>query len=129
MQLPCSDTAGTLFFADDNLSVQSSRLDADSSKKSGYQVEVKTLDQMVEEMQLPRVDFIKCDAEGVEIGILRGATKTLRKFKPKLAFCAYHNPTDFDQMRAILRPLGYRIKGKGLVNGGDGIVVVMLHAW
>ena len=34
--------------------------------------------------RLGRVDFIKCDVEGAELLVLRGAQSTLRRFRPKL---------------------------------------------
>ena len=31
---------------------------------------------------IPRIDFIKCDTEGSELFIYRGATKTIERFRP-----------------------------------------------
>ena len=52
------------------------------SKGTITQVEIRILDQLIEELQLEKVDFIRMDAEGYELNILRGLTKTLLKFKP-----------------------------------------------
>jgi FkbM family methyltransferase len=46
------------------------------------EVEMMQLDQYAE--HLGRVDFIKCDVEGAELLVLRGAQSTLRRFRPKL---------------------------------------------
>lgn len=43
---------------------------------------VKTLDQFCDEQNLSAVDLIKVDVEGAELFTLRGAGKTLEKFKP-----------------------------------------------
>jgi FkbM family methyltransferase len=46
------------------------------------EIEMMQLDQYAE--RLGRVDFIKCDVEGAELLVLRGAQSTLRRFRPKL---------------------------------------------
>ncbi len=57
-------------------------------------VPVVPLDDIVSELNLERVDFIKMDIEGSERHALRGAKQTLERFKPRLAICTYHRPDD-----------------------------------
>jgi len=52
---------------------------------------IRSLDSIVSELGLDRVDFIKIDAEGYELEILEGSTKTLKNNKLKLAVASYHN--------------------------------------
>ena len=56
--------------------------------------QIITLDSYVQEHHLPSVDFIKMDVEGAELSILKGATNTITRFKPRLALSAYHKPED-----------------------------------
>ena len=52
---------------------------------SEIDVELITIDELVEELTLDRVDFIKMDIEGAERNALRGAAETIKRFRPKLA--------------------------------------------
>lgn len=47
-------------------------------------VQTRTLDEIVEEAQLPSVDLIKIDVEGHELEVLKGAPETLARFQPSL---------------------------------------------
>jgi len=47
-----------------------------------YEVRTKSVDQIVAELGLSRVDFIKIDVEGAELDVLDGARDTLMRFKP-----------------------------------------------
>jgi len=57
---------------------------------------VKTIniDDFVSRNSIKKVDFIKMDIEGTEPLALKGAEKTIRKFKPKLAIAVYHSMDD-----------------------------------
>ncbi len=47
-------------------------------------LQVKSIDDMIAELGLERVDCIKLDVEGAEFGALSGGKKTLSRFRPKL---------------------------------------------
>lgn len=49
-------------------------------KEKGYAVHVATLDSL----GLKQCDFVKCDAEGFELHVLKGAEQTINRFHPKL---------------------------------------------
>ena len=53
-------------------------------------VPLTTIDHLVAELNLPRVDYIKMDIEGAEVRALRGARQTLGRFHPRMALCTYH---------------------------------------
>lgn len=71
-----------------------------------------TVDKLVSDLKLPRVDFIKIDAEGAEMKILQGATKTLEAF-PRLAIAAYHEtPEGLPEapiVEAYLMSMGFKV--------------------
>lgn len=52
------------------------------------------LDTYALKKRLPRVDYIKLDIEGAELDMLRGAAKTITRYKPKMAISAYHRSED-----------------------------------
>lgn len=55
-------------------------------------VPLTTIDKIVAELKLPRVDYIKLDIEGAEPRALTGAKETLAKYKPRISIAAYHQP-------------------------------------
>jgi len=57
-------------------------------------VPLTTIDLMVAELGLPRVDFIKMDIEGAEKNAIRGGAETIRKFHPRMALSTEHLPDD-----------------------------------
>ena len=64
------------------------------------------IDDLVQQQNLPRVDFIKMDIEGAELSALRGAKQTIQRHKPKLAISVYHRLTDFFEVPEFLDSLG-----------------------
>ena len=49
-----------------------------------------TIDKMVAELGLPKVDFIKMDIEGAERKAVVGGQNTIARFRPRMALCIYH---------------------------------------
>ncbi len=60
-----------------------------------FKVSSIKIDTFVEKKGISIIDFIKMDIEGAERDALKGAEKTIRKFKPKLAISIYHLKDDF----------------------------------
>jgi FkbM family methyltransferase len=52
----------------------------------GMEVDVRTIDEVVETLALPRVDFIKIDTEGFEPHVFAGARGTIERFQPIIYF-------------------------------------------
>lgn len=55
-----------------------------SAAQSGIAIEVTTLDRFVKDAGLDRLDLIKIDVEGFDLNVLRGAERTVDRFKPVL---------------------------------------------
>ena len=72
----------------------SSLVTHDTMRPSKIKVPLTTIDLLVEELHLPRVDFIKMDIEGAEKWALRGGTQTIAKFRPRMALSTEHFPDD-----------------------------------
>jgi FkbM family methyltransferase len=87
---------------DTNFAANSVVMHSDSSHAS-VRVPLTTIDRIVAELNLPRVDFIKMDVEGAEIPALRGAHGTLVRYKPRLAIATEHKPDDQYNIPAAVR--------------------------
>ena len=71
-----------------------------------------TIDKLVAELGLERVDFIKMDIEGAERQAVAGATETIKRFRPRMALCLYHLPDDPTVIPAAVLKIdpGYRFE-------------------
>jgi len=112
----CTDTPQTLTLFDGSDSGNSgasslSEGNAHSHTKT-YQVPGRSIDDVVRELGLQRVDVAKVDVEGAELFVLRGARETLRRFHPKLVVevrpsnLANMNTT-VEQLFAFIAEAGY----------------------
>lgn len=87
-----------------------SRVSFDPIDDADGKVNTYTIDQLVEEQNLNKLDFIKMDIEGAESFALQGAKNSLIRFKPKLAICIYHSLEDFTKIAQSIDALklGYK---------------------
>jgi FkbM family methyltransferase len=73
------------------------------------EVKVKTLDSLADELELDEVTFIKVDAEGSELNVLKGAERTLKENDAFLSIAAYHVPNELREISNFLRDIGYEV--------------------
>lgn len=73
------------------------------------QVQADTLDSWMEKNKLKKLDFIKLDVEGSELQVLKGAKKTLQKYRPYVAmefnsycYILFQNKTPMDALDEIM---------------------------
>jgi len=83
-------------------------------------VKMTTLDKFVEEHQIPYVNFLKIDAEGLDIDVMEGGMNTILKHKPDL-YVEYlnlgssKNEDTSDEGREVLTQYLHRLGYKTLV--------------
>jgi len=91
--------------------------------REGPKVPLTTIDKLVAELSLGRVDFIKMDVEGAEQRALAGARQTLARFHPRLAISAYHQPEDPERIPELVRQAwkGYTMRCGACADAGSFI--------
>ncbi len=127
LRLGLSDRSGEVpiyFNEDDELNNEGNASLFPQGEKEGEKevITLATLDEMVKEHGIEKVDFIKIDVEGNEWPVLRGAEQVLRKFKPVLmvelnAETATNAGYEIGDMVSWLQSLGYnpfQMSRKGL---------------
>jgi FkbM family methyltransferase len=57
---------------------------------------------------LPRVDFIKCDVEGLELAVLRSFQEIIRKHRPVI-LCELGDPQERKKLLELLSPFSYEL--------------------
>jgi FkbM family methyltransferase len=96
--------AGTMKIALHDNSLLDSLTAVGNAQATGYlDVPLITIDALVSELNLPRVDFIKMDIEGAEPEALQGAQRTLVSFRPRMSIATEHSPGEYAEvMKAVL---------------------------
>ena len=79
-------------------------------------VKTQTLDGLVDKLKLRKVNFVKINAEGAELSILKGAEKTLEKNNVSLALAVDHYPTEIQEVSKYLQRKGYAVFPYGYMN-------------
>ena len=86
---------------------------ATSNVNPGFSVEraettvpMRSVDSLTSDGLVEQVDFIKMDVEGHELQILRGAERSIRRFRPKLAISLYHRSDDYFRIPEYIQRLG-----------------------
>lgn len=81
---------------------------ADAAGFRNVEVKTSTIDELVESRSWKSLDFIKVDAEGHELDIIRGAHRTLGRFKPAVLVEAEarKHVGDESHLAILIRELG-----------------------
>ena len=75
-------------------------------------IPLTTIDKLVSELKLERVDFIKMDIEGAEPRAIVGGRETIAKYHPRMALCTYHAPDHPKRIPELVRAAwsGYSVE-------------------
>ncbi len=94
----CYDNAGKVNFICDSTSelFGGARVDDDAR---GIEVPTESIDNV---LQGKRVTFIKMDIEGSELAALKGATDSIRQWRPRLAISLYHKFEDIIEVPSYI---------------------------
>jgi FkbM family methyltransferase len=84
--------------------------DAERSAPGTIRVEAVSVDEYVRKSGAP--DFIKCDVEGAEVEVFRGAEKLLNENQP-LILCEMHGEENRQTLLKLFANLGYRCEPCG----------------
>ena len=105
IQHPLWNSSDITMFIDDNGPASRVSLSPFHDDKSPSSILTISIDDVVDQRRLERVDLIKMDIEGAEFESLKGAEKTICKFKPNLAISIYHRPEHFFQIAQFIDDL------------------------
>lgn len=99
-----------------------------SCHTDAVEVEVVTIDSLFFERGI-QIDYLKADIEGFEENMIKGALKTIKTSKPKIAITTYHEGQDYEKLISLIKgavpEYNYLVKGIHYKSGNP----VMLHMW
>lgn len=72
--------------------------DIDEDKAAGEEIEIVSLDDFMKEPY----SFLKADIESMEYAMLQGAKNGIKKYRPLLAICIYHNAVDLFSIQQLI---------------------------
>ena len=85
-------------------------LHSTNDSANSLSIECTTIDDLLDELKLNRLDMVKMDIEGAEIEALQGSKKTLSNYCPHVAIASYHkrdNEPTYHKVEEILYSQGY----------------------
>ena len=88
-------------------------------------VEITSIDELVESGDLPPPTFLKIDVEGGEMAVLRGARKVIERQRPRMLLATHGDEIDAE-CRALLREWNYDMQDIDHESGTKEMIVTPL---
>ena len=88
-------------------------------------VEITSIDELVESGALPPPTFLKIDVEGGEMAVLRGARKVIETQRPRMILATHGDAIDAE-CRALLREWNYEMQDINHESGTKEMIVTPL---
>jgi FkbM family methyltransferase len=108
---PLAAVAGATVRMQDCIAAGASLVDgAAAANARTVDLRTSTVDDLVAAAGVDRVDVIKVDVEGADVGVLEGATATIARHRPLLALACYHADDDLVTLPAAVAPAGVRYR-------------------
>ena len=99
------------FFVDKESACNSFTLNFGRQITNKLSIKVKTLDSVLQEININKVDFLKIDTEGAELEILKGAQQSIiGSPEIKMVIAAYHYPKEKEEVFQYLKNLKFSPK-------------------
>jgi FkbM family methyltransferase len=91
-------------------------------------IPVTTIEKLVAELKLPRVDFIKADVKGATERLLRGGSAVIARDRPRIALSTEEPIDDAGAIAALVKKIqpAYEMKGGPCLTGDGGIYTDVL---
>lgn len=106
----CADKTGNIYFYANKKGVAGGHSIAGKLLKDAVKISVPctTIDDIIFKNKINNVKCIKIDVERAEAIVLKGARKTIKKFKPKIIF-EIADESEMEKVMKELKPFNYKI--------------------
>lgn len=74
-----------------------------TKQRHRHEIDITTIDNIVQEEQIAELGLVKLDIEGCELEALYGAKRSILKYQPVLLIAVYHSAEEFLKIKPLLR--------------------------
>ena len=101
-----------VFYSNGNGAAGDSFVNQGANAKVIADIPVTTIDKIVKELNLPRVDIIKADIKGAGTRMIKGGVETIRAYHPRIVISVEEEPEDPAEIHAAVMSIGptYRFR-------------------